>query len=83
MLYYILIPTISFLPCVFLCAYLDAMDKRSKEEHKQLHGGHALVEELRASVLILLQRASEPGAEARARPRPGARPWARGGAPVA
>ena len=35
--------------------YLDAVNEGSKEEDKQLHSGHALVEELGAGVLILLQ----------------------------
>lgn len=32
------------------------MNKRSEQEHKQLHGGHTLVEQLSTSVLIFLQQ---------------------------
>lgn len=32
------------------------MNKRSKQEHKQLHCGHALVEQFGPSVLILLEQ---------------------------
>lgn len=32
------------------------MNQRRKQEHKQLHCGHTLVEQLSASVLILLQQ---------------------------
>lgn len=35
---------------------LYPMYERCKQEHEQLHGGHALVEQLGASVLILLQQ---------------------------
>lgn len=42
------------------------MDERSEQEHKQLHCGHALVEQLGATVLVVLQQqgAAVPGPRA-------------------
>lgn len=36
------------------CSNLDAMDEWRQQEHEQLHGGHALVEQLDSGVLVLL-----------------------------
>lgn len=38
------------------------MDERRKQEDKELHCGHALVEEFGASVLVLLQQHGSPAA---------------------
>lgn len=53
------------------------MNKRRKQEHKQLHSGHALVEQLGTSVFILLQQGA---AVLGARPAQG-RAGARAGSP--
>ena len=45
--------------------YLYPMYERCKQEHEQLHRGHALVEQLGPGVLILLQQGA---AVLRARP---------------
>lgn len=54
------------------------MDERRKQEHEQLHGGHALVEQLCPRALVVLQQGA-----AVLRPRAGARAGGpRGGALV-
>lgn len=63
-----------------VCLNLNAMDERRQQEDKQLHGGHALVEELGTGVLVLLLKgaAVERSRPDQSRARAGARSPRRG-----
>lgn len=41
--------------------YFNPVNKRSKEEHKELHSGHGVLEEFPSVVLLLIIRGAGPG----------------------
>lgn len=61
--------------CITRYTDLYAVNQRSKQEHKQLHCGHTLVEQLGTSVLILLQQGAAVLRPGPPQGRAGARAW--------